>query len=110
MKYYSEVLHKTFDTVKELEEAEGKEKFRLVAKANAEEHKKERKKTLVKKAKEDYDEAVRKYNAARNEYDRALEAYLRTRKAYYELVDDERGQSAGDIVGSLWKQLFEEYF
>ena len=28
MKYYSEILNKNFDTVKELEEAEGKEKFK----------------------------------------------------------------------------------
>ena len=60
MKYYSEILNKNFDTVKELEEAEGKEKFKLAAKAKAE----ERKKTLIEKAKADYEEAVDKYNAA----------------------------------------------
>lgn len=106
MKYYSEILNKNFDTVKELEEAEGKEKFKLAAKAKAEEHKK----TLIAKAKADYDEAVNKYNAAVDEYDRAREAYIRTRNNYYKLVGNVPVRRDNSWVDDVWKKLFEEYF
>ena len=106
MKYYSEILNKNFDTVKELEEAEGKEKFKLATKAKAE----ERKKALITKAKADYDEAVEKYNAARDEYDRAREAYIKTRNDYYKLVGDVPGRCSSGLIDDMWKKLFEEYF
>ena len=106
MKYYSEILNKNFDTVKELEEAEGKEKFKLAAKAKAE----ERKKTLIEKAKADYEEAVNKYNAAVDEYDRARETYIKARNNYYKLVGDVPGRRDNSWVDDMWKKLFEEYF
>ena len=106
MKYYSEILNKNFDTVKELEEAEGKEKFKLATKAKAE----ERKKTLIEKAKADYEEAVKKYNAAVNEYDRAREAYIKARNNYYKLVGDVPGRCSSGMIDEIWKKLFEEYF
>lgn len=106
MKYYSEILNKNFDTVKELEEAEGKEKFKLAAKAKAEEHKK----ALITKAKADYDEAVEKYNAAVDEYDRAREAYIRTRNNYYKLVGNVPVRCSSGLIDDMWKKLFEEYF
>ena len=106
MKYYSEILNKNFDTVKELEEAEGKEKFKLATKAKAEEHKK----TLIAKAKADYDEAVEKYNAARDEYDRATEAYIKARNNYYKLVGNVPVRCSSGMIDDIWKKLFEEYF
>lgn len=106
MKYYSEILNKNFDTVKALEEAEGKEKFKLAAKAKAE----ERKKALIEKAKADYEEAVNKYNAAVDEYGRAREAYIRTRNNYYKLVGNVPVRRDNSWVDDVWKKLFEEYF
>lgn len=106
MKYYSEVLNKNFDTVKELQEAEGKEKFKLVAKAKAE----ERKKALIEKAKADYEEAVNKYNAAVDEYERVREAYIKARNDYYKLVGGVPGRFGDGWVDDMWKKLFEEYF
>lgn len=106
MKYYSEILNKNFDTVKELEEAEGNEKFKLAAKAKAEEHKK----ALITKAKADYEEAVNKYNAAVDEYDRARETYIKARNNYYKLVGDVPGRCSSGMIDDIWKKLFEEYF
>ena len=106
MKYHSEVLNKNFDTVKELQEAEGKEKSKLVVKAKAE----ERKKALIEKAKADYDEAVNKYNAAVDEYDRAREAYIKARNDYYKLVGNVPVRRDNSWVDDMWKKLFEEYF
>lgn len=106
MKYYSEILNKNFDTVKALEEAEGKEKFKLATKAKAE----ERKKALIAKAKADYDEAAEKYNAARDEYDRARETYIKTRNDYYKLVDNVPVRCSSGLIDDMWKKLFEEYF
>ena len=93
MKYYSEILNKNFDTVKELEEAEGKEKFKLATKAKA-----------------DYEEAVNKYNAAVDEYDRARETYIKARNNYYKLVGDVPGRCSSGMIDDIWKKLFEEYF
>lgn len=50
MKYYSEILRKTFDTVKELNDAETAEKERVLAKQKEEAARTEE----IKKAKEEY--------------------------------------------------------
>ena len=106
MKYYSEILNKNFDTVKELEEAEGKEKFKLATKAKAE----ERKKVLIEKAKADYEEAVNECGAAGDEEDGAREAYIKARNSYDKLVGDVPGRCSSGMIDDIWKKLFEEYF
>ena len=57
MKYYSEILRKTFDTVKELNDAEAAEKEKVIEKQKEEAAHTEEinaAKEAVKKAKEDY--------------------------------------------------------
>lgn len=62
MKYYSEILQKTFDTVKELNDAEAAEKERVLERQKEEAVRTEEinaAKEAVKKAKEDYEAALK---------------------------------------------------
>lgn len=62
MKYYSEILQKTFDTVKELNDAEAAEKERVLERQKEEAVRTEEinaAKEAVEKAKEEYDDALK---------------------------------------------------
>lgn len=78
MKYYSEILRKTFDTVKELNDAEAAEKEKVLEKQKEEAARTEEikaAKEAVEKAKEEYEiafkacrEALSRWSAAEREF------------------------------------------
>lgn len=82
MKYYSEILNKTFDTVKELETAEKTEKERIVADAKAASEKRRR----IDDAKAKMESAYREYDKARTESDSKWAEYMKAKNEYLELV------------------------
>lgn len=87
MKYYSEILHKTFDTVEELTEAEKVEREKTLAKKKEEDARAEEinaAKEAVKKAKE---ECVSSFEVYR-------EKLSRLRETEQELVDLEKKHSS----------------
>jgi len=75
MKYYSEILNKTYDSVEELEKAEAEHK--------AEQAKKEEAKLAVKKESDEVNEAFKARNAARRAYNEKL---VEARKIYNEAL------------------------
>lgn len=82
MKYYSEILNKTFDTVDALEEAEKAEKTRLVEKAKAEDDKKKKLEEVTKAMEEAYQD----YSVARAACDDAYSKYIGARRKYLNVV------------------------
>lgn len=82
MKYYSEILNKTFDTVKELETAEKTEKERIVADAKAASEKRQR----IDDAKAKMEAAYLEYDKARTESDSKWSEYMKAKNEYLELV------------------------
>ena len=82
MKYYSEILNKTFDTVKELETAEKTEKERIVADAKAASEKRQR----IDDAKAKMEAAYREYDKARTESDSKWSEYMKAKNEYLELA------------------------
>lgn len=103
MKYYSEILNKTFDTVKDLETAEMKEKNRLVEKAKAEENKKKELEEATKAMKEAY----RNYSVSRAASDDAYCKYLEARKKYLEVASTRRSSRDSNSFDSISRSLSE---
>lgn len=82
MKYYSEVLNKTFDTVKELETAEKTEKDRIATEAKAAVEKRRQ----IDEAKTKMEAAYREYDKARTESDSKWAEYMKAKNEYLELT------------------------
>ena len=97
MKYYSEILRKTFDTVKELNDAETAEKEKVLEKQKEEAARTEEikaAKEAVEKAKEEYEiafkacrEALSRWSAAERELV-AVENRIRSATGYSKTDDD----------------------
>lgn len=97
MKYYSEILRKTFDTVKELNDAEAAEKEKVLEKQKEEAARTEEikaAKEAVEKAKEEYGiafkacrEALSRWNAAERELV-AVQNKSRSAAGYSQADDD----------------------
>ena len=106
MKYYSEILRKTFDTVKELNDAETAEKEKVLAKS---------KEDAARKAEIDAAKKVR--DDAKTEYEAALkvcrEALSRWSTAERELtIVENRNRSASGYsqADDDFKRLIEKLF
>lgn len=84
MKYYSEILNKTFDTVDALETAEREEKSRLVEKAKAEDDKKKK----LEEATKAMEKAYQDYSVARDACDDAYSKYIGARRKYLDVAHD----------------------
>lgn len=102
MKYYSEILNKTFDTVDALEAAEREEKSRLVEKAKAEDDKKKK----LEEATKVMEKAYQDYSAARAASDDAYSKYLEARKKYLNLVLVHRGSQSSNSFDTLFDGNF----
>ena len=102
MKYYSEILNKTFDTIDALETAEREEKNRLVEKAKAEDNKKKK----LEEATKAMEKAYQDYSVARAASDDAYSKYLEARKKYLEVVPVRRGSRNGNAFDSLFDGNF----
>lgn len=106
MKYYSEVLNKNFDTVEDLETAEKAEKEKVLAKAKEDAARKEEidaAKEAVKRAKEDYEVALKV----------CREALSRLGKAERELIAVEkknRSATGSPQTYDDFKKLIEKWF
>ena len=103
MKYYSEILRKTFDTVKELNDAEAAEKEKALEKQKEEAARTEEikaAKEAVEKAKEEYDiafkacrEALSRWSAAERELvavknrNRSAAGYSQTDDDFKKLIE-----------------------
>ena len=103
MKYYSEILQKTFDTVKELNDAEAAEKEKALEKQKEEAARTEEikaAKEAVEKAKEEYDiafkacrEALSRWSAAERELvavknrNRSAAGYSQTDDDFKKLIE-----------------------
>ena len=97
MKYYSEILRKTFDTVKELNDAEAAEKEKVLEKQKEEAARTEEikaAKEAVEKAKEEYEiafkacrEALSRWSAAERELT-IVENRNRSASGYSQADDD----------------------
>ena len=97
MKYYSEILRKTFDTVKELNDAEAAEKEKVLEKQKEEAARTEEikaAKEAVEKAKEEYEiafkacrEALSRWSAAERELV-AVKNKNRSASGYSQTDDD----------------------
>ena len=102
MKYYSEILNKTFDTIDALETAEREEKNRLVEKAKAEGNKKKKLGEAIKAMEKAYQD----YSVARAASDDAYSKYLEARKKYLEVAPVRRGSRNGNAFDSLFDGNF----
>lgn len=103
MKYYSEILRKTFDTVKELNDAEAAEKEKVLEKQKEEAARTEEikaAKEAVEKAKEEYEiafktcrEALSRWSAAERELvavknrNRSVAGYSQTDDDFKKLIE-----------------------
>ena len=103
MKYYSEILQKTFDTVKELNDAEAAEKEKVLERQKEEAARTEEikaAKEAVEKAKEEYDiafkacrEALSRWSAAERELvavknrNRSAAGYSQTDDDFKKLIE-----------------------
>ena len=99
MKYYSEILNKTFDTVDALDEAEKTEKARLVAKSKEEAARTEKISTAKKKR----DEAYKAYTDLLKTCDEAYAKYREAEMAYrkargWTVVDGNGKMSLSDLL------------
>lgn len=109
MKYYSEILNKTFDTVKDLETAEMEEKNRLVEKAKAEESKKKE----LEEATKAMEKAYQDYSAARAASDGAYNKFLEARKKYLEVASihrNSRDSNSFDSISRSLSELFNHFY
>lgn len=102
MKYYSEILNKTFDTIDALETAEREEKNRLVEKAKAEDNKKKK----LEEATKAMEKAYQDYSVARAASDDAYSKYLEARKKYLEVAPIRRGSRDRNAFNSLFDGNF----
>ena len=106
MKYYSEILRKTFDTVKELNDAEAAEKEKVLEKQKEEAARTEE----IKAAKEAVEKAKEEYEIA---FKACREALSRWSAAERELVDvknKSRSAAGYSQTDDDFKKLIEKLF
>ena len=106
MKYYSEILRKTFDTVKELNDAEAAEKEKVLEKQKEEAARTEE----IKAAKEAVEKAKEEYGIA---FKACREALSRWSTAEKELVAVENRNRAASGYAQTYddvKRLIEKLF
>ena len=100
MKYYSEVLNKTFDTIKDLEAAEKENRAHAIEQAVEED--KRRKDQLD--AKEEIEKTYRAYSDALNRLSVYKTEYLKAKENYKNLMKESGGDEG------LARDPFEMFF
>ena len=106
MKYYSEILRKTFDTVKELNDAEAAEKEKVLEKQKEEAARTEE----IKAAKKVRDDAKTEYEAALKVCREALSRWSAAERELTIVENRNRSASGYSQTDDDFKRLIEKLF
>ena len=106
MKYYSEILQKTFDTVKELNDAETTEKERVLAKQKEE----AASAAEIKTAKEAVEKAKEEYEAALKVCREALSRWSAAERELADAKNRNRSASGYSQTDDDFKKFIEKWF
>ena len=106
MKYYSEILRKTFDTVKELNDAETAEKEKVLEKQKEEAVRTEE----IKAAKEAVEKAKEEYEAAFKVCREALSRWSAAERELVAVKNRNRAASGYSQTDDDFKRLIEKLF
>ena len=106
MKYYSEILQKTFDTVKELNDAETAEKENAVLKQKE----KDARTAEIKAAKEAVEKAKKEYEAALKVCREALSRWTTAERELADAKDRNRYGAGYSQTDDDFKKFIEKWF
>ena len=106
MKYYSEILQKTFDTVKELNDAEAAEKENAVLKQKE----KDARTAEIKAAKDEVDKAKEEYEAALKVCREALSRWTTAERELVAAKNRNRSAAGYSQTSDDFKKFIEKWF
>ena len=106
MKYYSEILRKTFDTVKELNDAETAEKEKVLEKQKEEAARTEE----IKAAKEAVEKAKEEYEAALKVCSKAMDRWSAAERELVAVEKKNRSAAGSPQTYDDLQRLIEKWF
>lgn len=106
MKYYSEILQKTFDTVKELNDAEAAEKEKVLEKQKKEAARTEE----IRAAKDAVDKAKEEYEAALKVCREALSRWTTAERELADAKNRNRSEAGYSQTSDDFKKFIEKWF